>query len=426
MQVTKTNNSPTNVSLIIKGGAADLAPIKRHVLGHFVNQAKVPGFRAGKAPLQVVEKHINQQQLIDEFMEHALNDLFRSAVEDERLRPIGQPEVTLKKFIPFTELEFQAKVDVLGEVVLPNYKTMKLARPKVEVTAKEVNDVIAGLQTGLAERVSVERPAKAGDELTIDFKGTDSAGKPVAGADGKDYPIVIGKNTFIPGFEENLVGQSTGQTKVFAVTFPKDYNVAALQGAVVSFTVTIKSVAELKQPKADDEFASKAGAFTTLKQLKDDIKAQVKTEKQLQADRAHENELIKRLSDKAKLDVPASLVEQQVLSMEEEEKRNLGYQGTTWQEHLAQENVTEEQHRGRHRPDAELRVKGGLILSEISQKEGITVSPEELEIRLQILKGQYQDPQMQAELDKPENRQDVANRMLTEKTIAKLVDYAGK
>jgi len=426
VQVTKTNNSPSNVTLLVSGDAVDMAPIKRHVLGHFIDQVKVPGFRAGKAPLEMVEKYVNQQRLQDEFMEHVLNDLFTNAVDHEKLRPIGNPDVKLKKFVPYTEIEFEATLDVLGEVALPNYKTIKMAKPKVDVTATELSDVIAGLQKRLAERVEIARASKPGDELWIDFAGIDADGKPVAGADGKDYPLILGSNTFIPGFEENLLGAKTGDHKDFTLTFPKNYGVAALQGQKVDFSVDVVKVQELNEPKVDDEFAKKAGAFTSVKQLKDDIKKQVKSEKQFQADRNYENELVKKISDKAKVDVPAALVEEQLQFMEEEEKRNLAYRGTTWPEHLAQENVTEEQHRERHRPDAEFRVKGGLMLSEISQKEGIEVTPEELEIRLQLLKGQYQDPQMQDELNKPENRQDVMNRLLTEKTIAKLVEYASK
>lgn len=426
MKITKTENSPSNVTLLVNADAVDLAPIKRHVLGHFVDSVKVPGFRAGKAPIEMVEKHVNQQRLLDEFMEHALNDVFRKAVEQENLRPLGQPDVKLKKFVPYTELEFEATIDILGKVTLPNYKTIKMAKPKVDVTAQEVTDVIAGLQKRLAERIEVARASKVGDELWIDFAGTDKEGTPVAGADGKDYPIILGSNTFIPGFEQNLVGAKNGEHKDFTLTFPKDYGVAALQGQKVDFAVEVKKVQELVEPKVDDEFAKKAGAFTTIKELKSDIKKQVQNEKQFQADRNYENELIKKITDKSKVDVPDTLIEEQLLQMEEEEKRNLAYRGTTWPEHLAQENVTLEQHRERHRPDAEIRVKGGLILSEIAEQEKIEVTPEELEIRLQLLKGQYQDPQMQEELSKPENRQDVMNRLATEKTIEKLVSYASK
>lgn len=426
MQVTKTENSPTSITLTVNGDATDLAPIKRHVLSHFVDQVKVPGFRAGKAPIEMVEKHANQQLLLDEFMEHALNDLLRKAVEGQMLRPVGQPEVTLKKFVPYTEIEFEAKLDVIGQITLPNYKTIKMPKPKIEVTAKEVNDVIAGLQKRLAERVDVTRPAKAGDEVWIDFAGTDEEGQPVAGADGKDYPLILGSNTFIPGFEENLVDVKAGDSKEFTLTFPKDYGIAALQGKKVTFKTEIKKVQQLDEPKVDDEFAKQAGAFNSVKELKDDIKKQVKAEKQMQADRNYENELIKKITDKTKVDIPAALIENQLLHMEEEEKRNLSYRGITWPEHLAQENLTQEQHRDRHRPDAETRVKAGLVLSEISEKEKLDVTPEELEVRIQILKGQYQDPQMQAELDKPENRQDIAARILTEKTIEKLTSYATK
>jgi len=426
MQISKTDNSPTNVTVSIEAGAAELAPIKNHVLSHFTRTVRVPGFRTGKAPLNLVEKHIDPQRLNEEFIEHSLNELFRRAVDELKLRPVGQPEITIKKFVPYTTLGFEAKFDVVGAVKLANYKTIKLPKPKVEVTAKDVNDVIENLRKQSAERQDVDRAAKGGDEVWIDFAGRDEKDEPVAGADGKDYPLIIGSNTFIPGFEPNLIGIKAGEEKEFTVTFPKDYGVAALQNKKVTFKVKANKVQEVVLPKVDDEFAKKAGPFDSLKSLKEDIKMQVKSEKQYQVDRQYENDIIKKVSDKSSVEIPETLVENQLMRMEEDEKQNLTYRGLTWQEHLNQEGLTEEQHRDRHRPDAEERVKAGLILSEISDKEGIDVMPEELEIRMQMLKGQYQDPQMQAQLDRPEARQDIAARMLTEKTILKLVEYASK
>lgn len=425
MHVTKTENSATNVTLLINGDATDLAPIKRHVLSHFSN-VKVPGFRAGKAPADLIEKHVSQQALLDEFMEHALNDLFRQAVSENQLRPLGQPDVQLKKFVPYSELEFMATIDVLGPVTLPDYKKIKLAKPKVELTAKDVNDVLDSLQKRLAERRAKEGAAGNGDEVTIDFSGTDEDGKPVAGAEGNDYPLVLGSKNFIPGFEENLIGCAAGDNKEFELTFPKDYGVSALQGKKVTFKVKVKLVSDVIEPKIDDEFAAKVGPFETLAGLKDDIKKQVRAEKQLQADQTYENELIKTITDKSKVEVPAALVDEQIADMETQEKQNLVYRGQTWDEHLKQEGISEEQHRERQRPDATQRVKAGLVLSEVAQREKVEVTPEEIELRLQILKGQYQDPQMQAELDKPENRRDVEMRLLTEKTVEKLVSYASK
>jgi trigger factor len=410
--------------LTVSGEASDLEPIKKHVLGHFKNSVKVPGFREGKAPLEMVEKYLNQQRLLDEFMEHALNELYRRAIDQEQIRPLNTPNVQLKKFVPYTDLEFEAETEILGPIKLPSYKTIKLPKKKPEVTAKEISDVLKSLQSRMAERAETDRAAKTGDELIIDFVGTDKEGQKINGADGKDYPLLIGSNTFIPGFEENLLGAKAGEQKQFEVTFPKDYGVAALQNKKVDFKVDVKKIHELKEPKIDDEMAKKAGPFKNLAELKADVKKQLLDEKKRQTEIDYQNELLKRISDKTQIEVPKGLVDEETSRMEEQEKQNLAYRGQTWQEHLAEEGVTEQQHRERHKPEAAERVKVGLILSEIAETEGLKVTPEEVDLRLQILKGQYQDQQMQAELDKPANRRDIEARLMTEKTLAKLTEYA--
>jgi trigger factor len=426
MRVSRTDISPTNITLVVEGEAADLEPIHQHVLSHFRRNVKVPGFREGKAPANLIEKHVNQQAFLDEFMEHALNELYRRAVDQEGVRPVHTPNVQLKKFVPYTQLEFEAETEILGPVKLPNYKSMKLQKKKIEISTKDVNDVIKSLQSRMAERSDVKRAAKSGDELIIDFAGSDEGGKLIAGANGKDYPLQLGSKTFIPGFEENLIGAKAGDTKEFEVTFPKDYGVEALQSKKVKFSVDIQKIKELKEPKADDDFAKKAGPFSNLAELKADIKKQLKAERQQQAETEYQNELVRKISDKTQIEVPKSLVEDENLRLEEQEKQNLAYRGQTWQEHLTTEGVTEVEHRQRHYSEALERVKIGLVLSEIAEREGLQVTPEELEIRLQILKGQYQDSQMQAELDKPENQRDIESRLMTEKTLARLTEYASK
>lgn len=426
MKVTRTNNSPTKVTLTISGEASELEPIKTHTLSHFAGQVKVPGFREGTAPASMLEKHVDQRQLADEFLEHAINSLFRKAAETEGLTPVAAPKVTINKFVPFTAMEFSAEVDVLGPIKLPNYKTIKVAKPGVKIEAGEINEVVASLQRQQAQRKEVDRAAKDGDEVLIDFAGTDEDGKPVSGAEAKDYALLLGSKTFIPGFEDNVIGMKPGQEKTFTLAFPKDYGVAALQNKKVTFKVGLKKVSELSEPKADDEFAKKAGPFKTLAELKADIKKQLTGQKEREAEAARENELVGKIVDKAVLDVPAALIEDQLMRAEEEEKRNLVYRGQTWQEHLAQEGLTEDQHRDRHRPAAERSVKTGLVLAEIAEKEKIEVTPEELEVRVQVLKGQYTDPQMQAELDKPENRAEISARLRLEKTVQKLLSCAAK
>jgi len=426
MRVTRKDNSPTNITLTVDADAKDLAPIRAHVISHFRRSVRIPGFRSGRAPDAMIEQNIPQQQFLDEFMEHALNELYRQAVDHEKIRAVSVPDVQLKKFVPYTELQFEAEAEILGLVKLPNYKSIKLARKKVEITAADVNEIIKNLQTRMAERAEVERPAKTGDELIIDFEGTDKDGKKINGADGRDYPLTLGSKTFIPGFEEELAGVKAGASKTFDITFPKDYGASALQSKKVTFKVDVKKVQELKEPKADDSFAAQVGPFKTLAELKADIKKQLQAERQSQADTEYNNELVRKIAAKTQIEVPKTLVEEENQRLEDQEKQNLVYRGQTWQEHLEAEGITEEEHRQRHYPEAEERVKIGLILSEIAEKEGLQVTPEELEIRLQVLKGQYQDPQMQAELDKPENRRDIEARLMTEKTLAKLAAYAAE
>ncbi|HET9721751.1 MAG TPA: trigger factor [Candidatus Saccharimonadales bacterium] len=424
MRVSRTQDSPTKVTLTVTADTADLSPIHRHVLGHFRRNVKVPGFRTGKAPVELVEKNVNQQALLDEFMEHALNELYRQAISAEKLRPTATPDVQLKKFVPYTELQFEIKLDVIGPIKLPNYKAIRQPKPKVSITAKDIDEVIKSLQNRLAERVETKRAAKLGDELIIDFAGKDSDGKAINGTDGKDYPLLLGGNSFIPGFEDNLIGISSGGSKEFEVAFPKDYGVAAMRQRKVIFNVQVKKVNELKMPKVDDELAKKAGPFNTLAELKADIKKELSAERQRQADIDHQNELIRRITEESHVDLPQNLLDDELTRLEDEEKRNLAYRGQTWQEHLKEEGVSEQEHRGRYKPEAQERVKAGLVLSEISELEGLQVTPQELEIRMQLLKNQYQDPQMRAELDKPDAARDIQARLLTEKTIDKLVEYA--
>jgi len=426
MQVKNTNDSPTSVTLSFVANQADLAPIKKAAVQQLGATLKLPGFRPGKAPAAVIEKNLDQNVLQSEVIEEAINYAYTQAVSKDKLRPVSQPVVTVKKFVPFTLLEAEIKVAVVGKIVLPDYKKIKLAKPTVTINAADITDVLNSLKERAADKVNVERSAKNGDEVMIDFKGTDAKGQPVNGADGKDYPLVLGSNNFIPGFEENLIGLKPGAKKTFELKFPKDYGVKALASKAVTFAVIVNKVQELSQPKLDDEFAKKVGPFKTLKDLKDDIKTQLTMERQQASDRDYQNQLLEKITSKSTVDVPEVLIDEQLESAEREERQNLMYRGQTWEEHLKEEGITEEEHRQRERPNAGTRVKAGLVLSEISDQESLKVDPDELDQRILLLKSQYQDAAMQAELDKPENRRDVAMRILSEKTIGKLVDYATK
>jgi trigger factor len=405
-----------------------LDSVKTEVLTHLAkDHVKIQGFRTGKAPLSLVEKNVDQQLLQSEFLDSALNRAYGQALDEQKLRPVAQPEVKLTKFVPYTTLEFSAEVEVVGDIKLPDYKKVSVERKKVDVGAKDVSEVLQNLQTRIADKTEVTRAAKDGDELIIDFAGTDAnTSEPIQGADGKDYPLVLGSDSFIPGFEANLVGMKPGEEKVFTITFPADYGVAALQSRKVTFTTTVNKVQELKQPKLDDEFAAKVGPFKTLAELKADIKKQVTAERETEAERDFQNELLAKIADQTEADIPDMLIENEIDRMEAEERQNLVYRGQTWEEHLTAEGVTNEQHRERQRDLAATRVKSGLMLAEVAEKEGVTVDDSEVNAQLAQLKTQYTDPQMQAELDKPETRREIASRIVSEKTITKLSTYASK
>jgi len=266
-----------------------------------------------------------------------------------------------------------------------------------------------------------------GDELLIDFVGTDATTKKlVEGGSADDHVLLLGSKTLIEGFESGLVGTKAGDKKKLSLKFPADYAATELQNKKVTFDVTVKEVRELIQPKFDDTFVKTIGPFKTVDEAKAAIKQDIERERNRENQTNFENELLNKLVEKSTIPVPDSLINEEIDRMEEEEKRNLTYRGQTWQEHLDSEGVTAEAHRDRQRPMAEIRVKGGVILAEIAAKEKITVSPEELEIRMMLLKNQYPDPAMQEELERPDNRRDINNRLLTEKTLDKLRSYVTK
>ncbi len=423
MQVKKSIES-TKATLTIIASEADLSPLKQQTLERLQSRVKVAGFRAGKVPLALVEKNVDQQTLQSEFLEEAISAIYSQVIRDAQLRVVDRPEVQLTKFVPFTTLEFTAVVQVISDVKLGDYKKLKAKKPEVTVTEADVKEVIKSLQTRMSEKKDVDRAAKDTDQVWIDFKGVDPKGEPVQGADGKEYPLILGSNTFIPGFEPELIGLKAGDEKTFTTTFPKDYRVSALAGKKVTFTVNVTKIQEVIEPKADDDFASLAGPFTSMKDLKEDIKKQLNIERSKQADRDYESALVKQLTDASELEVPEVLIDNQVERMVNELKQNLMYRGQTIEEFYKSEGTDEEGYKKNIlRPQAEERVKAGIVLSEVADKEGLTVTPEELDIRIDVLKAQYQDKQMQDELNKPENRQDIASRLLTEKTLAKIISF---
>lgn len=428
MQITLKSLAPTKVEVTITADTDFLAATKNHVLDDLAKDVNMAGFRKGHAPRALVEKNVDRATLESRFLDHAVNEMYGQAVQEHRLRVVAQPEFNITKFVPFTTLECKITAEVVGAITLPDYKKIKVAKKAAKATDKDVAEVLDNLRKRDSQKTDVERAAKDGDEVVIDFKGVDTKTKAaIDGAEGSDYPLVIGSNTFISGFEPELVGLKAGDEKTFTVTFPKDYPKADLQNAKVSFMVTAKVVREVTLPELNDAFAAKVGPFKTLDDLKAEILKQTQADMDTQAQRAFENELLAAIAAETKADIPKVLIDEEIERMEAEEKRNLVYRGQTWQEHLEAEGKTAEEHKEGLRADAETRVKTGLMLGEIAEAEKVQIGPDEVNREVAERKKRFaNDPQMQAELDKPENRRELVARMLTEKTITVLAGYGAK
>ena len=423
MHVIKTDLSSTEVKLHITATAEDLEPIKQQILKKLAKNVKVAGFRVGKVPPQIAEKNIDQQLFQTEFLDEAMTQLYAKATQIENVRPLSQPKVDIKKFVPFTTLEYEVTTSVVSKITLGKYKSLKSNTEIRKVTEKDLKTVLENLQTRMATKNSVDRPAKKDDEAVIDFSGADAKGQPINGADGKDYPLLLGSNAFIPGFEDNVIGMKAGQEKAFTLTFPNEYGVKALASKKVAFTVNVKTVNELIKPALNDDFAPTVGPFKTVNELEADIMTQLESEAQQENARIVQNGLVGQVVDTSKVDLPAELIDQQIEFEREEVRRNATYRGQTYQELLDIEGVTEEEFtKNILRPRAETQVKTAFILGEIAEVENIFVTPEELEVQMQILKGQYTDPAMQAELEKDQARSDIAGRILSQKVVNFITD----
>lgn len=424
MHVTTTNNSDTNVTLSITATEAELNAAKKRILETAAKTVKAPGFRAGKAPLAVVEKQLDDNQVQGDTLQEVVNVLYSEAVDSKKLRVLASPQVEIKKFTPYTALEFTAAVDVMPKVALGDYKKIKKTKPKIAVSDKDVAEVLDNLRGRSATKKPVDRAAKNGDEVVLDFDGEDAEGKAVAGASGKDYPLELGSNSFIPGFEEGLVGVKKGGKKELKLEFPKDYHAKHLAGTKITFKVTIKSVSEKALPKLDDTFAASLGQFKTVAELKKDVKAQLAEQKTVEAENRLKDEIVEELVKKSKLTLPDVLVTDQVAMLEHDFNQNLMYRGITIKEYLEQEGFkdAEDWKTKELKPQAERRVSVGIVLAEVAEKEDLTVSTEELSDRITQYKQQY--GKQAEQFDQPDMQREVASRLLTEKTVDRLYELA--
>ena len=422
MKTKVKNISDVKVELTISLGVEELKAAEQVALTKLAKEVKIEGFRKGKAPLEMVAAQVDQNVLGQEVIENALSKAVAEAFLKEKIQAINRPEVDVKKFIPGTELEFTATSEIMPKVELGDYKNLKVKKEKVSVSQKEVNETIDQILKNFAEKKEVKRAAKEGDEVVIDFLGKKD-GVAFDGGKAEKFPLELGSKSFIPGFEEGLIGKKAGDELSLDLKFPKDYHAKDLAGAKVVFEVKIHEVRENVLPEINEEFLSKLGEFKTKEDFEKQIKEDLKTQKQAEADDKFKDELVKKLAEVSKVPVPEILLEDQKQSIEMDMQQNLMYSGLSLDDYLKRMGKTREEWLENDvKAVAESRVKSGLALAELSKVEKIQSSVDELDARIAQLKEQYgNSKEVVKQLSSDDVRRNLANQILTEKTIDLLV-----
>ena len=424
MKTKLKNISDVKVELTISLGAEELKAAEQVALTKLAKEVKIEGFRNGKAPLEMVAAQVDPNLLSQETLENALSKSVAEAFLKEKVQAINRPEVDVKKFIPGTELEFTATTEIMPKVELGDYKKLGVKKEAVKVSKKEVKETIDRILKNFAEKKKVEREAKNGDEVVIDFLGKKD-GVAFDGGKAEKFPLELGSKSFIPGFEEGLIGKKAGDELSLDLEFPKDYHAKDLAGAKVVFEVKIHEVRENVEPEINEEFLSKLGDFKTKEEFEKQIEEDLKTQKQAEADEKFKDELVKKLAEVSKVPVPEILLEDQKLSIEMDMQQNLMYSGLSLEDYLERMDKTREEWLEKDvKEAAEMRVKSGLALAELSKVEKVKSDTKELGIRIAQLKEQYgNSKEVQKQLSSDDVRRNLANQILTEKTIDLLVKF---
>ena len=413
--------SDSRIELTVTLDAEDLKPAKKKALEKLAKEVKVEGFRRGKVPAEVAKKFIPENDLNAETIDLAVRSTVIEAFKKEEKSPLVLPSINVTKYVPDETAEYTAVADIVPDVKLGDYKKLGVKKTEVKVTEKEIKEILDNLATSFAEKKAIKRPAKLTDEVIIDFVGKKD-GEAFQGGSAKDYKLVLGSNTFIPGFEDGIVGHEPGDKFDLKLTFPKDYGVKDLAGTKTVFEVLLKQVNEIKKAKIDDEMAKKCGPFKTLDELKKDIEKNLKTQNEHRLQEKFKDDLVNALVKKSTIPAPEILIDDQVRAIRDDMTRNAASQGLSFEDFLKQNNETLENWEKEARKIAETRVKVSLALQTLAVEQKITVSDDLVNAKIAELRDVYKkSPEAIKSLKDPNVKMDIKNRMIIEATLDFLV-----
>lgn len=353
-------------------------------VGHISKEVRVEGFRKGKAPRRIIEQKVGTGMVLAEAAEHAIQHSYPLAVKEQGLDVIGHPDVKLGAVKEGEALTYTVVTAVMPEITLASWRddvkseNEKRAEKTETVTAEEVTAELDRLAKMRSVSVAVDRVAENGDTLTIDFDVLVD-GVPIEGGSAKDHAIVLGSGTFIPGFEEQLIGMKAGDEKKFDLPFPKEYHAKHLAGRPATFSVGVKKVSIEQKPELTDAFAVTVGNFKTIEELRKNIEEGIAEEKKMKAKESHRSALLDAIVAKTDIEFPVVLIEDEIRRMLAEFRSQVSMMGLDFADYLKHSKKTEDDLAKDWEPQARKRLSASLILEKIAQDEGIEAESEAVE-----------------------------------------------
>jgi len=390
----------SKLELQIEVAEDGLREAREHVLHHIGSSAKVSGFREGKVPREIIESKISEQDLKAETIEEAVRDSYVQAIAENKIEALGQPEIEIVKTPDFKDssdvLKYKARVSVLPEIILPDYKKIakEIKRNVLQVEEKEMEKSLSWLAKSRAKYTLKNAPAEKGDFVEIEFGEKNGAEK------NKDA-FILGEGHLLPGIEDNLVNMSAGQEKEISASLPEDHFRKDLAGKKMELTVKMISVQNVELPEINDEFAKGLGAFENLAKLKENLAKGILQEKEVEESERMRGEILEKIGKEAKIETPEALIESEKKQIIAELKNAVaGRMGISFEEYLKSVKKTEEELMKSFTPEAEKRVTASLLLRELGKAENVEAEEEEVKEEISKILKQYQSPkEAEKELD---------------------------
>lgn len=377
LQVEKLEKNMAKLTIEVSAG--DFEKALQSVYNKQKKKISVPGFRKGKVPRQMVEKMYGPEIFYEDAANELIPDAYEAELKDSELEIVSRPTidiVQIKKGEPFI---FTAEVALKPEVTLGEYKGLEADKISTRVTQKEIDARIQEEAEKNARTITVEgRGVQDGDEVILDFEGFVD-GEAFEGGKGENYPLTIGSGSFIPGFEEQLVGAEPEKEVEVKVTFPEDYHAEELKGKDAVFKCTVHEIKTKEIPEIDDEFASEVSEFDTLEEYKADVKAKIKEQKENEGKRKKEDQVVEKAIANATMEIPDAMIDEQVRQMLNEFSQNMQYQGISLEQYCQLTGTTADKLKEEMRPQAKKRIETRLVLEAVVKAENIEVSDERLD-----------------------------------------------